>query len=223
MGGGFGDVILPYLSMTALASTVGFFLCGTQICYRIHQRGTTDGTSPAPFLMGFISCSFFIQYGFLKQDAIIYSTNAIGAFLQGVYLIYFWSKTRNTRTLNKILLIEICLISTLVLYCKYSGESRENLIFQIGNICIFSNILSVGAPLMDIGTVVSTKSSESLPFPLCFASFVVCLQWFGYGMIIEDMVIIVPNFIATIISILQLSLFLIYPAPSKKYEKLSQI
>lgn len=39
------EAFLSLLSITATASTFGLFLCGLQICARIQQRGTTDGTS----------------------------------------------------------------------------------------------------------------------------------------------------------------------------------
>ena len=56
---GFGTVILPYLSVTAVASTIGLFLCGLEICAKIRRRGSTDGTGGAPFLIGWFAFQFF--------------------------------------------------------------------------------------------------------------------------------------------------------------------
>ncbi|CAI2348624.1 unnamed protein product [Caenorhabditis sp. 36 PRJEB53466] len=219
----FGEAVLPYLSVTALASTVGFFLCGLQICHRIQTRGSSDGTSPAPFLLAFLSCSLFIQYGLLKDDDIITFTNGIGSFLQGCYLSYYYKMTRNRRFLNKVIFAELCIIGIVVFWVKHSTANHLTKQTYVGNYCIFLNICSVAAPLLDIGKVVRSKSSESLPFPLCVACFLVCLQWMFYGYIVDDIVILVPNAIATVISILQLSLFVIYPSAPKgvfpeKYE-----
>ncbi|CAA21014.3 Sugar transporter SWEET [Caenorhabditis elegans] len=218
-----GQTILPYLSFTALSSTVAFFLCGLQICHRIKTRGSSEGTSPAPFLLSFLSCGLFIQYGLLKDDDVITYCNGIGCFLQACYLMYFYYMTRNRRFLNKVISIELGIIGIVVYWVAHSTNSHLTKTTYVGNYCIFLNICSVAAPLFDIGKVVRNKSSESLPLPLCVACFVVCLQWMFYGYIVDDIVILVPNVIATVISILQLSLFIIYPgAPAgvlpQKYE-----
>ncbi|CAB3402068.1 unnamed protein product [Caenorhabditis bovis] len=208
----FGEEVLPYLSITALSSTVGLFLCGFQICSRIQQRGTTDGTSPAPFLLPFISCAFFVQYGVLKNDNVIITTNCVGFALYSLYLSYFYLKTRNRRFLNKIIFVELMLIVGMVYYTTSLELPHETALTHLGNVCIVLNIASIGAPLLEIGKIIRTKSSESLPLPLCIACFLVSIQWLFYGIIVEDSVIIFPNCVATFISVIQLSLFVIYPA-----------
>ncbi|CAP35819.2 Protein CBR-SWT-4 [Caenorhabditis briggsae] len=234
----FGKTILPYLSFTALSSTPSSYvaykfvtaskhvdLLKAQVphrfffvrCLRLHL--ITSQT----YIPAFLSCGLFIQYGLLKDDDIITYTNGIGCFLQGCYLLYFYFMTRNKRFLNKVIAIELCIIGIVVYWVQHSANSHVTKQTYVGNYCIFLNICSVAAPLFDIGKVVRNKSSESLPLPLCIACFVVCFQWMFYGYIVDDIVILVPNVIATVISILQLSLFVIYPgAPPgvfpEKYE-----
>lgn len=36
----------------------------------LQRKGTTDGISSAPFHLGFISGSFWLQYGILKNDKV---------------------------------------------------------------------------------------------------------------------------------------------------------
>ncbi|KAK6024486.1 mtN3/saliva family protein [Ostertagia ostertagi] len=183
------DVILPYLSFTAICTTIGLFLCGIQICLRIRERGTTEGTGSAPFLIAFISCAFWLQYGVLKQDNVVIFVNIVGFLLQACYLMYYFAMTRNTRLLKKVIGAEFIAIG-LMLYAvnmldfKTMGESLS---------------------------VIRTKNSESLPLPLCLACFAVSLQWLLYGVLVKDYVIQVPNYIATLLSVVQLSLFVIYP------------
>ncbi|VDO79917.1 unnamed protein product, partial [Haemonchus placei] len=90
------DEILPYLSVSAICTTIGLFLCGIQICLRIRERGTTEGTGSAPFLIAFISCAFWLQYGVLKHDNVVIFVNIVGFMLQGCYLSYYFFMTRNT-------------------------------------------------------------------------------------------------------------------------------
>ena len=40
-----------------------------------------------------------------------------------------------------------------------------------------------------------TKSTECLAFPMCFANFVVALEWLMYGYIIEDLFIQVSEYL----------------------------
>ncbi|VDL73369.1 unnamed protein product [Nippostrongylus brasiliensis] len=204
------DEVLPYLSFSAICSTVGLFLCGIQICQRIRQRGTSEGTGSAPFLIAFISCAFWLQYGFLKNDQVVILVNVIGLVLQGCYLAYYYSMTRNPRLLRKVIAAEFVAIS-LMLYAVHYAELKDKGREPLGIICVVLNIASIGAPLFQVGEVIRTKNSESLPLPLCLACFAVSLQWLLYGILVNDYVIQVPNYIATILSIVQLSLFVIYP------------
>ena len=91
---------------------------------------------------------------------------------------------------------------------------------------MFLNIATIGSPLVDVGTVIRSKSTESLPFSLCVMNMGVSIQWLAYGILADDfymkaskslrlfyikILFQVPNGVAVIISALQLSLFVIYP------------
>ncbi|VDM60929.1 unnamed protein product [Angiostrongylus costaricensis] len=206
----FAGDLLPYLSFSAICSTIGLFLCGVQICSRIRERGGTEGTGSAPFLIAFISCAFWLQYGVLKQDRVVIFVNVVGLMLQGCYLTYYYWMTRHSKILKKVIICELLAIGLMLYLVNYAGlkdSGRDTL----GVICIILNIASIGAPLFQIGEVIRTKNSETLPLPLCLACFAVSLQWLLYGILVNDFVIQVPNYIATFLSIIQLSLFIIYP------------
>lgn len=88
-------IILPYLSMTAVASAFGLYLCGISICKRIHRLGSSDTTSGALFLVGFLSCAFWLQYGLVMEDCVIVFCNGVGFLLQTSYLVYYYSMLKN--------------------------------------------------------------------------------------------------------------------------------
>ncbi|KJH48322.1 mtN3/saliva family protein [Dictyocaulus viviparus] len=206
----FADDVLPYLSFSAICSTIGLFLCGVQICWRIRARNGTEGTGSAPFLIAFISCAFWLQYGVVKQDNVVIFVNTVGFILQGCYLAYYYRMTRNPRVLKKVILCELIAIGMMLYAVNYAGL-KNNGRDTLGFICIVLNVASIGAPLFQIGEVIRTKNSETLPLPLCLACFAVSLQWLFYGILVNDFFIQVPNYIATFLSIIQLSLFVIYP------------
>lgn len=55
-----------------------------------------------------------------------------------------------------------------------------------GLICCGVGVLFFASPLTVLAQVIRTKNTESLPFPIIVSSFFVSLQWFVYGMLIED-------------------------------------
>jgi uncharacterized protein with PQ loop repeat len=74
-------------------------------------------------------------------------------------------------------------------------ENKEN--FEeakkcLGIVCCVVTILFFAAPLASLLHVIKMKNSESLPFPIIFASFVVSMQWLIYGYILKDTFIQVP-------------------------------
>lgn len=59
----------------------------------------------------------------------------------------------------------------------------------LGLVCSLVTILFFAAPLASFFHVIRIKSTESLPFPIIFASFIVSVQWLFYGIILNDMFI----------------------------------
>uniref|UniRef100_A0A914YTY4 Sugar transporter SWEET n=1 Tax=Panagrolaimus superbus TaxID=310955 RepID=A0A914YTY4_9BILA len=207
------DTFINVLSVTATISTIGLFLCGIPICQRIRQRGTTDGTSIAPFFLTCVGCFCMFGYGYLRKDMTVKFVNGVGFSFQVVYLFYYYMHTRVKRKVNKFIAAVIVIMCATVWYVnsERSLEEKQNV---LGTICMVLNIATIGSPLADIGQVISTKSTESLPFALCVANMVVSVQWLLYGFLINDFYIKMPNIVAVMISAVQLSLFIIYPAPT---------
>lgn len=105
---------------------------------------------------------------------------------------------------------------------------------SIGLVCCCVGVLFFASPLTKLAHVIHTKNTESLPFPIIIASFFVSLQWFIYGLLIEDKFIQVrhsnwygllvtkltifllqiPNLLGCLLSAIQLMLYVIYPSRS---------
>lgn len=146
---------LKILSVTATCSSIGLFFCGLQICARIRRRGTTDGTSVAPFWLTSVSCIFWFGYGVKRNDDAIIFVNGIGLIFQLLYFVYYYIYTRSKQLLNKLIAIEIlvCFFTyylvndDLGLENDFSSSIKEN---SIGIICMLLNIATIGSPLLDI-------------------------------------------------------------------------
>ncbi|KAI6177419.1 Sugar transporter SWEET [Aphelenchoides bicaudatus] len=188
--------LLHVLSISATVSTFCLFLCGLEICNRIRQRGTTDGTSVAPFAITIISCIFWLGYGDLRNDSTIIFVNGVGLIVQGFYFAYYYRLTRSKSWLNKLISFMILCSVFTYWFVRESGFSLENRETVLGLICMILNVLSISAPLMDVGQVIRARMLNG---------------WF-MDSLTDDFYMKVPNTIAVLISAVQLSLFAIYPS-----------
>merc|ERR1712154_189056 len=87
----------------------------------------------------------------------------------------------------------------------------------IGAYSILLTIVMASSPLAVMGTVIRQKSTESMPFIISFAMFMNSLAWLLYGwFVVIDYNIWIPNVWGLAASIIQLSLFVIYPSKKKE-------
>jgi len=211
--------LLDVLSFTAVTSTIGLFFCGIPMCQEIRRKKTSDGTNPAPFLMGFISGFFWLRYGFLKEDNSVLTVNTIGVTSQLLYLMYFYSYTRVKTSIHRQLALVIACSLGMVVYVHLNLSTPQVAISHLGMMCMILNIITFAAPLAGLRDVIKDQSCESLPLPLCVANLLVSAQWFLYGILVSDPYIKMPNSIGIFLSLIQLSLFLVYPRKRVAYVK----
>lgn len=97
----------------------------------------------------------------------------------------------------------------------YSLRLSNGPVNLCGLLACASSLIFIAAPLVLVADVIKSKSSEKLPFLLIVSSFFVSISWFFYGFVLKDAFIQVPNGIGTMISGVQLSLFVLYPSKTK--------
>ncbi|CAH1110595.1 unnamed protein product [Psylliodes chrysocephalus] len=204
------------LATTASVCTILQFLTGTLTCQKIVQNKSTGDISPFPFVSGCLATSLWLRYGFLIQDSSIILVNTVGSTLFFAYVITFYlysiNKTTVVRQFTGCIFILI-----IILIHVHNGEDPTKVRTHLGLICSGVTILFFAAPLASLLHVIKVKSTESLPYHLIFSSFIVSLQWLIYGFVLKDTFIQIPNFIGSILSGFQLSLFLIYPNKAKSF------
>ena len=154
------------------------------MCFGFHRKKSTGETSCMTFIIGAVMTFVWFSYGRLVEDSKLMFVNGTGFVLQTIYCFVFYSYTvAKVQTGKKIFLTFLLLV--LVQTYIVNEESLETAQFRIG---LFSATLSVSyclAPLATISHVMSTKSTESLPFPLILNSVIFTSIWSVYGVIIQ--------------------------------------
>uniref|UniRef100_A0A1L8DEV2 Sugar transporter SWEET n=1 Tax=Nyssomyia neivai TaxID=330878 RepID=A0A1L8DEV2_9DIPT len=205
--------LLDFLSTTTVISTILQFLSGILVCRKCMQRKSTENVSAVPFISGFLSCSLWLKYGLLTNEASVVLVNIVGSCLMFGYTVIFYVLSTNKKVILRQFATVLLVLVSVVAYTQYDVE-EPRAIEILGIICCTVTVLFFAAPLTMLLHVIRVKNSDSLPFPMILSSFFVCLQWFIYGVIIKDSFIQIPNFLGCVLTILQLTLFLIYPVKS---------
>uniref|UniRef100_A0A8R1IPG8 Sugar transporter SWEET1 n=1 Tax=Caenorhabditis japonica TaxID=281687 RepID=A0A8R1IPG8_CAEJA len=71
--------------------------------------------------------------------------------------------------------------------------------------------------------VLKTREVSTLPLPLCFVQFLVTLQWCIYGILVNDVFVVAPSATGMAISLIQLSLFVVFPKNSIEASPLERL
>uniref|UniRef100_A0A1B0CYW3 Sugar transporter SWEET n=1 Tax=Phlebotomus papatasi TaxID=29031 RepID=A0A1B0CYW3_PHLPP len=205
--------LLDILSASTVVTTILQFLSGILVCRKCMQRKSTENVSAMPFISGFLSCSLWLKYGLLTSEASVVLVNIAGTCLMFCYTIIFYVLSTNKKVILRQFATVLLVLVSVVAYTQYETELSKS-IEILGIICCTVTVLFFAAPLTMLLHVIRVKNSDSLPFPMILTSFFVCLQWFIYGVIIQDTFIQIPNFVGCVLTVLQLTLFLIYPGKS---------
>ncbi|KAG7177953.1 Sugar transporter SWEET1-like 1 [Homarus americanus] len=95
------------------------------------------------------------------------------------------------------------------------GVNVEIIKNRVGMMCCVGSIIFCASPLISLKDVFNTQSTEMLPFPRIFATFIMAGLWWLYGIIIENSFVQYPNLIGFALSGFQLLLFIVYPSKMK--------
>jgi len=203
--------IVDTIGNVATVITIISFLTGIIFCRDIYRAGTTETFSSFPFSAGVLCTFLWLRYGFILNDSTMIFVNTIGLFLQSVYLAWFFIFTPIKSQINGRISLLLSLLLTVHLYIRYALEPESIL----GPFASISSLIFCASPLAAVQEVIRSRSTEKLPFPMILSSFLVSSLWFIYGYLISNAFVQLPNGIGALISGVQLSLFVVFPAKRK--------
>ncbi|XP_066995561.1 sugar transporter SWEET1 [Anabrus simplex] len=200
-----------YLQISASYCTVLQFLSPIWPFAKVVKLGTTGTLPSLQFVVGFLSCSTWLRYGWIVNDSAIVTVNAVGAGLYLAYVALFYKYSPKKSVVLKQLFVSV-IIQLLTAFYDWYEDDADALRSTIGLLCLFLTVSFFAAPLAQVKHVIQCRSTESLSFVTIVATFIVTLQWFIYGIILDDYYIQIPNIMGCFLSLVLLSLFCIYPS-----------
>ncbi|XP_071446567.1 sugar transporter SWEET1 [Hetaerina americana] len=207
------DIVGTVASIT----TIGQFFSGIFICRDIARKGNTEDVPITPFLGGVVVGSLNLKYGYLLQDPAMIQVNIFAILLNIAYVFVYYLYTASKNEVTMQIIKAIGFVALLLGYAQV--ESPALIEFRFGVIVTILMMVLLASPLFSLGTVIKTKSTATLPFPLILSGSVVTFLWLLYGIIIENAFLLFQNIMGLTLLLAQLSLFVIYPrtpAPIKK-------
>lgn len=198
-------------------TTIAQFFSPVFMCKDIVSKGSSKDVDPMPFIGGMVMSILMLQLGLILQDPAMIPVNIFGFSLNLIYFFIHYTYSTDRASLISKVTKGIALVAVLVGYANW--EHADNVEFRYGIIVTLLMLCLVGAPLLQLGEIIKTKSTAGLPFPLILSGSVVTFLWLLYGIIIKNVFLQVQNLVAFTLCATQLSLFVIYPSTGKDAEK----
>ncbi|XP_069683930.1 sugar transporter SWEET1 [Periplaneta americana] len=208
------------VATAASVTTIGQFFAGAFICKDIVKKGSTENIPGIPFIGGTGMGILMLLYSNMLNDPAMTRVNIVGLALNAAYLLCYYIYCQNKKELHTQIMYTIAFVGVLIAYVYW--ESPDVLEFRYGIIITALLMFLIGSPLLSLGDVIRTKSTETLPFPLILSGTVVTFLWLLYGIIIKNAFIQFQNVVGFALSAIQLSLFAIYPSKPQEKEKKSK-
>ena len=166
-----------------------------------NMRKSVGSLSLLPFISLMVNSSVWSFYGLLVEDFTVLVPNVTG-MLVGVYCTSIYHQ--HSASFNKDKYYWVAAITVIGTFTLFMNGSAD-IIGLIG--CGFAVFL-MGSPLSTMGTVLATRSTESMPFYTSLAAFLNAFSWSLYGLLVSfDPMIYVPNLLGLAITSIQMLLF----------------
>ena len=191
-----------------------FFIAPVVPILKLIKGETSVKDTPGILLIcSFLNCILWAMYGLLKDRFLQYAPNGLGGSITliwiTVYLIYLGDKK-----IHFALLFNLCLIACIIGLCMlfYFVIDAE----LTGKIVLIFNVLMYAAPGEKMYTVCKTGNYELIPIWSTIGAAACSGCWFIYGLVVQDINVIIPNVLGVICSIIQLIVYFIFKNKNAK-------
>ncbi|XP_047356051.1 sugar transporter SWEET1 [Vespa velutina] len=198
----------------AAITTIGHMLSGTVICKDIHKKKSSESFDPMPFLGGVGMSILMLRYAWMLGDPTMIKVNVFGLIANTVYMAVYCYYSPNMKDTLALISKAVIFIAVFLAYTQV--EHPDKVEYRYGIITTVLLLFLIASPLIHLRKIIETKDTSILPFPLIVMGTAVSFQWLLYGLIINNVFVIFQNSVGFVLSVAQLSLFIIFPSKSSK-------
>jgi solute carrier family 50 protein (sugar transporter) len=185
----------------------------------IHRRRSPGDTSLLPVVALFCNAFMWCVYGFVADSIFpLVVVNAFGVatslFFSAIYVRFGSDSQRKYAGqlwLGAGLAMLLAVVYAVLGVHGVTGQSPAEVATTLGFVCVTCNVCLFAAPLETMGQVLRTKSAASLPIALCVANLTSGALWSTMAIGQNDMFVLAPNALGTMLSLAQVALYLTYP------------
>ncbi|RLN93872.1 hypothetical protein BBJ28_00024627 [Nothophytophthora sp. Chile5] len=182
----------------------------------IYRRKGTGDVRVLPIVMIFCNSHIWAMYGYETDDIFpLFAESVFGEVVNLVFLFVYYRFSTERKYIRRLCFWSAVALVIVTLYVilattGVTHESHSEMKTILGYVSVVINICMYGSPLAAMVHVVRTKSAASIPIVFCAVSFVNCALWTVFGVGIDDMFVLAPNAIATVLSAVQIVLYGVY-------------
>lgn len=156
------------------------------------------------------------MYGLLSGDIFpLFITCAIGQAFALLFLAVYYYHTPEKAYARKMIGAVAAFVSVLITYAVIgrlgvTDQNHHQVGQWVGYVGVCVSLILNASPFESIRHVVKVKSASSIPILLCLAGAVSNTIWVVYGLVVDDLVVAVPNAVCVVFGVVQITLYVMY-------------
>jgi len=205
------DPTAAALGWIASASCIGLFMSPVpQVIMKVIKSKTTGQFPDTPYLVSLVNCALWCMYAIPKRLTQCLAINGLGVVLNVMWICVFVVYTEKKTNLMIKIAAVLAVIGTVFAIQMGLGWNEDTATGVTGDVADVFNIGMYGAPLAAVGTVVATRSVETLPILMVLGCMLASILWGTYAKFIGDYHMGIPNDIGVMLASVQIIVWLKY-------------
>ncbi|XP_065191022.1 sugar transporter SWEET1-like [Sycon ciliatum] len=200
----------------ALAASTSNLICYASPLFasiEFYKQKTTGNTASLPLVSTFSSSIFWLVYGLLSVNSMLIRINSFSLFLFTIYIAIYYAYCHTAvqlfSELRFVFYLALFVFPSVALVHRFVDAHKAML--AMGLVCNSLTISVYAAPLGTLQEVIKQRNTSSMSPPLILANWLSAAVWSAYGIVINDIFIIVPNSLGLVLCSIQCGLLLVYP------------
>ena len=158
-------------------------------------------------LCSFLNCILWSDYGLLQDLFNVYFANGLGATISLIYIVMFLiylAEKKILLSLVYILFLIACIVELYFIFYYLVDPFPTSILANVFNVLMYA------APGEKIYTVFKTGNYELIPIWSTIGGTICSTSWMFYGIYKNEIMLIIPNALGIVASIIQLVVYFIF-------------